>query len=108
MLKRGQFWSLSAIGAACLIVAALNMVMYSGNQGLRSRVSSRQQYIQQSLQLQGLYQQIVRAVADLSVRNHDEQLKAILAKEGINVTVHPQAASSPAPAARPGKPKERP
>ncbi len=52
--------------------------------------------MQQSLQLQGLYQQIVRAAADLSVKNHDAQLRAVLAKQGINVT---SSAEPPAGAA---------
>jgi hypothetical protein len=111
MLKRTQFWVLSAIGAGCVLFALLNMSLYTGNQGLQAQVSQRAQYLQQSVQLQGLYRQIVGALAELSVRNKDPQLRAVLAKQGINVTAGSQPATSAAtssaaaakitPAARP-------
>lgn len=106
MLKRLQFWSLSTIGLGCVVFAILNMVLYSGNQNLRTQVSNRQQYIQQSLQLQNLYREIVQTMVDLSVHNHDAQLKAILNRQGIKV--HPQAAANPAPAATSTNTKKRP
>jgi hypothetical protein len=90
MLKRSQFWVLSAIGAGCVLFAILNMSLYTGNQGLQAQVSQRAQYIQQSVQLQGLYRQIVGALAELSVRNKDPQLRAVLAKQGINVSARAQ------------------
>jgi uncharacterized membrane protein YeiB len=108
MLKGVQFWVLSTIGAGCVLFVILNMVLDSGNQALQVQVSGQQQYIQQSLQLQGLYQQIVRAVADLSVRNHDEQLQAILTRQGLHLTVKPQSAASSAGPAPQKKPNEAP
>lgn len=99
MMKRWEFWVLSVIGALCVVFVIANMVLFSGNRALQSEVDQRNQYIEQSLQLQGLYQQIVRAVADLSVRNHDEQLRAVLAKQGIQVT---SSAQPPAGAASAG------
>ena len=94
MLKRSQYWVLSAIGALCVVLVVANMVLFSGNQGLQGQVNERAQYIQQSVQLQGLYQQMVRALADLSVKNNDEQLSAVLAKQGIKVTPHAPAAGN--------------
>ena len=108
MLKRAEFWVLSAIGAGCVLFAILNMTLYTGNQSLQAQVSQRAQYVQQSVQLQGLYRQIVGALAELSVRNKDPQLRAVLAKQGINVTAGaqaPTAAAAPsAPAARSAAP----
>lgn len=86
MLKRGEYWVLSVVGALCVAFVIANMVLFSGNRTLQSAVDQRNQYIEQSLQLQGLYQQMVRALADLSVKNHDEQLRAVLAKQGIQVS----------------------
>lgn len=103
MLKRGEYWVLSVIGALCVAFVIANMVLFSGNRALQTQVDQRNQYIEQSLQLQGLYQQIVRAVADLSVKYHDEQLRAVLAKQGIHVTSsgQPPAAAAAAGAAVP-------
>lgn len=104
MLKSLQFWILSAAGAACVLLAILNIVLFTGNQRLQGQVSQRGQYIQQSAQLQDLYQQIVRAVAELSVRNKDASLQAILTKQGLHVSVHPQSgATASAPAASASK-----
>lgn len=111
MLKRSEFWVLSAIGAGCVLFAILNMTLYTGNQSLQAQVSQRAQYVQQSVQLQGLYRQIVGALAELSVRNKDPQLRAVLAKQGIKVNAgaHPPAATATpaAPAARPTAPVRR-
>lgn len=101
MLKSLQFWVLSAAGAACVLLALLNMALFAGNQGLQGRLSARGQYIEQSAQLQGLYQQIVRAVASLSVRNKDPKLQAILAKQGLHVTVNSKASAAAAAAPAP-------
>ncbi|MGB6451562.1 MAG: hypothetical protein WBE92_12490 [Steroidobacteraceae bacterium] len=100
MLKRFQFWVLSAIGALCVAVVITNMVLFSGNQGLQGRVNEQVQYLQQSAQLQGLYQQMVQALANLSVQNHDEQLSAVLAKQGIKVNANPAPAAGSAAGAQ--------
>jgi len=105
MLKSLQFWVLSGVGAACVLLSLGNIVLFTGNRGLQGQVTERGQYIQQSAQLQSLYRQIAQALADLSVRNKDPQLQAILAKQGLRVTVHPQAATAAAaPAAAAAKP----
>ncbi len=101
MLKRSQYWVLSVIGALCVALVIVNMVLFSGNQRLQGQVNAQGQYIQQSVQLQGLYQQIVRALADLAVRNQDEQLSAVLAKQGIKVTQNAAPAAGGAGAQEP-------
>ena len=108
MLKRVQYWMLSAVGAGCLALAALNMMLVLGNHTLQNEVSARSQYIQQSGALQGLYQGIVRAVADLSVRNKDDRLSAVLARQGIKVTASatpPAGAAAAAPQTQPIAPQ---
>lgn len=105
MLKRSQFWLLSGIGAACVAFTVANMVLFSGNQSLQRQVTQRTQFVQQSVQLGALYQQIVRALADLSVRDKDAQLRGILARQGFKVTVNTQTPSNAvttSPRAKPG------
>jgi hypothetical protein len=101
MLKNLQFWTLSVVGAACVALSLANIALFTANRGLQGQVSGRGQYIQQSAQLQGLYRQIAQALADLSVRNKDPQLQAILARQGLHVTVHPQSPAAAAGAAAP-------
>lgn len=102
MLKSYQYWILSLIAALGLLLMITDVVYVRHNQTLRTEVESRAQYIQQSTQLQVLYQDMIKALADLSVRNKDDQLRDLLSKEGINVTINP-----PAPAAAGGPPKGR-
>lgn len=86
MTKRWQSWVLSVIGAACVVLVGVNMVLYSRNQALQNNVNRQNEYLQQSVQLQALYRQIVQAVTTLSVRNNDPKLQALLTEQGIRIT----------------------
>ena len=108
MLKRHQFWVLTGVGALVLALVLANMVLFQGNAGLQAQVNERQLYVQQSLQLEGLYREMVKALAELSAQNHDEHLKALLAAQGINFTVNPGtpgAAANAPPVAAPARGK---
>ncbi|HVC10118.1 MAG TPA: hypothetical protein VNE59_00640 [Burkholderiales bacterium] len=100
MLKSGEFWLLNAIGALALVLVAMNMILVHGNRGMQATADRRAQYVQQSAQLQGLYQGIVRTIANLSVRDKDAALKNVLTQEGITVSV---SAAAPAAATQAGK-----
>lgn len=104
MLRRLQYWTLVALGAACLALAITNMALFSSNRALQGEVNARNQYIEQSGSLQGLYQSMVRALADLSVRNKDEQLRGVLTRQGIKVSASPAPPATAVPAASPAKP----
>ena len=104
MLTRLQYWMLFAVGAGCLALALANMALFTGNRAVQGEVSARSQYIQQSGSLQGLYQSMVRALADLSVSNKDDRLREVLARQGIKVTATPTPAASAASAASQAKP----
>jgi hypothetical protein len=108
MLKSSQYWMLSLLGALCALLVLVNIVTFTSNRGLQREVNGRAQYIQQTVQLQGLYQQLVRALADLSIHNQDDQLRAILAKQGINVTANPQPSSGSGSGTSGEKPATRP
>lgn len=96
MLKTAQYWILTAIGVTCLLGVAVNIVLAEGNSSRQSEVSKRAQYIQQTVQLQSLYQNMVRALANMAVRNKDPALRSLLAKQGINLTVKPAQSSAEA------------
>ena len=92
MLKNVQFWLLTVLGAMCVVVVAVNMLLASNNQALRLRVNERAQLISESTPVASLYRQIVQALAQLSVRDHDPRLQAVLARQGLHVTVRPASA----------------
>ena len=99
MLKTWEFWTLTLIALLAAIFAGANMVLFTGNRATQAEVAGRQDYIQKSVQFEGLYREMVKAIADLSVRNQDQDLRNLLAKHGITVTLPPPApAAAPAPA----------
>ena len=95
MLDKTQFWLVTIVAALSAVFAVVNMMLYQNNRAAQLEVSARQQYIQQSVQLQGLYSELVRAIADLAVRNQDAELAGVLKSQGISVGGTPNA---PAPA----------
>jgi hypothetical protein len=99
-MKRLQWHLATALGAGCLLLAAANVALSASNRGLQGDVALRQQYVQQSVQLEGLYREIVRALAELGARNNDEDVRVLLQRHGISYSVNaPAAGSPPGPAA---------
>ena len=91
MLKTWEFWTLTAVAVVAGVVAGANAVLFTGNQKAQNEVAQRAQYVQQSVQLERLYREIVNALADLSVRNQDSALRDLLAAQGITVGSGPAA-----------------
>ena len=101
MLNKLNFWLLTIAGAITLVLALLNIVLVRDNTSRQSELNQRQQFIQQSLQLEGLYKEIVKALADLATKNNDSQLKDLLAAQGFQLNA---GAPTPAPSADAVKP----
>ncbi len=85
MLKNGQFWTLSIIGAVALLLAVANMFLFAQNRALQTEAAGRSQYIQQSVQLQDLYRRLVQELGERALRTRDDQIRDLLASQGINV-----------------------
>ena len=96
MLKPWQFWSLTAVAAVAAVLAVTNIVLYTQNRDAQADIAGRVQYVQQSVQLESLYREIVKALADLSVNKQDLALTDLLARQGITVTVNPPATAGTA------------
>jgi hypothetical protein len=95
MLRSFEFWMLTAMGAIALALSGLNMYLSQANGALQAQANSRAQFIQQSIALEGLYREIVQALADRAVRTRDTQIRDLLAAEGLTVNFD----AAPAPAA---------
>lgn len=74
--------------AATLLLAATCVALGRLNQGLRAQVAERQQFVQQSLPLEGLYRDIVRGLAELAARHQDDPVRELLQRHGISYTVN--------------------
>lgn len=89
-----QYRVLVVLGALALALAIVDAV-FSSNRQAQNELATRGQYIQQSLQLEPLYQSLIKSLADLAAKENDSQLRGLLASQGISFSASPQP---PAPA----------
>ena len=101
-MSKVQYWVVTFVAAACFAAMLASVALGFSNGGQRADVGQRQQFVQQSVQLEGLYREIVRALAELGARNNDGDVKAMLQKHGITYTANAPA-GSPAVAATPAR-----
>ena len=91
MLKKWEYWFLTAVGAVTLVLVIVNCSLFLGNRGTQMDVNNRQQFIQQSIQLEQLYRELLKGLADLSVKTNDRQIRDLLSSQGITINASPQA-----------------
>ena len=93
MLKKNL---VSTIFSCLLLVLVLvNILLAIGNQSLQSEVAERQQEIAQTIQLEGLYRQVIGYIAEMAVKTNDAQLKELLAASGFEIGNQPGTEKSP-------------
>lgn len=95
MLRTWQFITLLILALMALVLAVGNGVLFTQNRAAQIEINARQQYVQQTVGLEGLYRDIVKALAELAVKNNDSQLLQMLSAQGINVSVTPTPAAAP-------------
>lgn len=88
-LKRIGF--LTPLAVVILILVLANVLLTLGNQNLRLQLAERQQFMNQSIQMEGLYREIVGALATVAVKSNDAELTRLLESQGIKVSDDPKA-----------------
>ncbi len=101
MLARWQFWVTTVVALLVAVTAGYAIMLAGQNRMASADLTLRMQNVQRAVQLEPLYRDIVKALADLSVRNQDKALSDLLASQGITVNANANAA---APAAAPAAP----
>jgi len=104
MLTRWQFWVLTLLSVVSVVLIGANMWRFAGNRQLQAEVNQRAQFVQQTVPLEALNREIVAALAQLAVRNKDDQLRAMLASMGLTLT---ESSSTPSPAAASPQPAKK-
>lgn len=84
-LNPREYWTLSAVSVACVMLVVINISLARGNRDIRQQVNQRQAFITQSLQLDKVNKQLVNAIAQLAVRNNDSALERVLSDQGITI-----------------------
>ena len=101
------FWAATALAALSVLLVIVDGWLVTSNVSIRTEVNNRQQYINQSVQLSRLNQELINSLGALALKNNTA-IRQLLADSGITV-VAPSAeaapSSSPAqPTAAPKKP----
>lgn len=91
-----QYRALVLLGALALILAIVNALLFSNNRQEQNEISTRGQYIQQSLQLEPLYQSLIKSLAELAAKDNDKQIRDLLAAQGITFSTNAQPQPTPA------------
>jgi hypothetical protein len=97
-LKRIGFWAATALASLAVLLVVLNGWLVTSNAGIRNDVNARQQYINQSVQLSRLNQELVNELGGFALRNN-AAIKQMLAESGITVVGQAPAPGQAAPAA---------
>lgn len=87
LAKDWKFWVLTALSIVLFVLVIVNIRTYSANQAQRTEVVSRQQYINEAIQLSRFNTQFVQMLANLAAQTNDDSLRKVLADHGITYTV---------------------
>src|SRR5215472_11224397 len=84
----GESWTyriVLALSGIALILVVVYLLQVEQNRSLRSEVDQRQQFINQSIQLNRVDEALIRALASTAVTDKDDKLRDLLAQNGITI-----------------------
>lgn len=100
MLSTLHYRLLVGLGVVLLALAGLDGYLKFSNRSTQRSVLQRQQYLQETAQIDALYRDMVKALADLALRHHDSDLVGMLATHGIHINPAPAAPAAAAASAK--------
>ena len=80
---------MTVVAGLTVVLVLVNIVLVLGNRTIQNEVNARQQFINQTMVLERLNREIITTLADLAVRNNNDELRNPLAEHGIIFTVNP-------------------
>ena len=89
-LARWETW-VTVGGVLVLALVAVDIALFERNRGVQTELTVRQQFLQQTGQLETLHRELINAIANIAARDNDDALRAILVEHGIT----PGAAQRP-------------
>jgi len=105
MLSKWQHNLLVGFGALAVLLVIANGVLFTQNRAAQAVLNRRQAFVQQTVPLEGLYNEIVKSLAQMAVKDNDRQMLNMLSAQGLTITVNaptaaPVAAATSAPAGK--------
>lgn len=104
MAQKILYWSAILLSGIALILFMANTALVSRNQALQSSVSQRQTTIELFTVLNPLNQNLAQALAQSSIKNHDDALRELLSSQGISINTEAPKAAAPTMAPAPEAP----
>lgn len=86
---------LTLLSAGGLALVVINIILFDGNRVLQAENAERQRYINDTVRLNQLNAQLIKVAAETAATQGDEQLRALLAENGITFEVTPAPAAAP-------------
>lgn len=83
-ITRWETW-VTVGGVLVLALVGADIALFERNRGVQAELSARQQFLQQTQQLETLHRELVNAIANLAARDNDDALRAILTDHGIPI-----------------------
>lgn len=96
-LRTIGFWAATGLASLAVLLVIIFGWLVTSNASIRTQVSSRQQYINQSVRLQQLEQELLKELGSFALRNN-AAIRQILAESGYTVVSQTPAQGQAAPA----------
>ena len=93
-LLNWQFWLLILLASISLVLVTINIFLAYSNQGIQVEINNRQQYINQTMKVSRINNQLIQALANLSSQTGDKDIRDLLSNQGINFNMKNSVASS--------------
>jgi hypothetical protein len=93
-------WAAVLTGAAVLLLALGDFALVLTNRVARRATDEQAQFIQQTVQLNGIRENLVRQIARAAIETKDQALRDILVSNGFRIQTDPAAAGASPPAAQ--------
>ncbi len=95
-------WISTALATIALGLVVVNIVLASGNRDMQRHANQRQQFINQSIQLGAVHNQLVSVLGTLAAQANDGDIRNVLSAHGITVSIGaPQGEGSGSPGVAP-------
>lgn len=91
------------LSALAVVLVAAYIVLVQENRAVQREVNQRQQFINQSIQLGRVNEELIRALAAAAASSKDEKLLELLTQNGITINAAGEVAPSGGAPAEAGK-----
>ena len=88
-------WLLSALVGLAGILVVINIFVFLGNRSIQTEVNQRQQFINETIRLNQLNNQMIQSLVSQAAQSDDQQIRNMLAANGVTFVIN-QPAEPPA------------